>query len=52
MDNESVGDDCNQCEEGENHPVERSSQVRRAEGLGWVNQPTRSIGDTTENISL
>ena len=51
MDDESVGDDCNQCEEGEDHPVERSGEVRGTEGLGWVDQPTRAIGDTTENIS-
>ena len=52
MDNDCVGDGCNQCEKGEDDPVERSGEVRGTEGLGWVDQPTRTIGDTTENISL
>ena len=52
MDNEGVGDGCNQRQKGEDHPVERRSEVRGPEGLGWVDQPTRTVGDTTENISL
>ena len=53
MDDESVGEECNQRQEGEDHPVERGGEMWGTKGLGGVNQPTRSIiGDTTKNISL